>query len=222
MTSRFDVERAVLRSGLPPGWRHLMHVLCTKVDQDAGVILPDFQPSLTRLARDTGMHRRTVMRHLKGLEGLGWVTRRRPALQAQRAQHARTSYALHIGTGSPQASDTVPPGLGAAGALGLGAGGAPELGASRPKARDTTPRNSSMSSRSTEDEIESIIKAIRDRSGASVDREWAQRVRDQVLGARDNIRDPAAYCRRVIMGAPPETYRPTPTPPRFTKARGFE
>lgn len=214
MTSRFDVERAVLRSSLPPGWRHVMHVLCTKVDQDAGMILPDFQPSLGRLARDTGMHRRTVMRHLKGLEALGWVTRQRPALKAQRAQHAVTNYAIHIGTSSPQASDIPPPGLGTAGALGLGAGS--------PEARGRSPRKSSMSSRSTGDEIESIIQAIKDRSGATVDREWAQRVRDQVLGARDGIRDPAAYCRRVIEAAPADTYRPTPIPPRFTKERGFE
>lgn len=198
-----------------------MHVLCTKVDQDAGVILPDYQPSLNRLASDTGLHRRTIMRYLKGLDAWGWVTRQRPDVKAQRTEHARTNYAIHIGRNPPQARDTQAPGLGTAAALGLGAGAAPELGAAHREARGSSPHESSKSTKSTEDEIGAIIRAIKERSGATVSAEWARRVRDQILGARDNIRDPAAYCRRVILAAPPDTYRPTPIPPRFTAEKGF-
>jgi hypothetical protein len=198
-----------------------MHVLCTYVDQDAGVILPKFQPSLSELARGTGRDRRTIMRYLNGLETWEWVTRARPAPADARKLHARTNYAIHIGRNPPQASDTKPPDLGAQASIARDTR-PPELGAVSREARDTAPHRSSMSSRSTEDEIDAIIRAIKDRSGTTVTPEWGRRVRDQVLGARDNIRDPAAYARRVIMAAPPDTYRPTPTPPRYTKSKGFE
>ena len=67
-----------------------------------------------------------------------------------------------------------------------------------------------------------MIEAISEKAGITVSAEWAARVAGQVLGARGGIRDPARYVRRVILAAPPDTYIPTPTPPRFTKEKGFE
>jgi len=223
MTSRLEIERAVLRSTLPPGWRHVMHVLATYVDQDAGGILPQFQPSLTQLARDTGLHRRTIMRHLTGLERLAWVTRQRPDPADARRKHARTHYAIHIGRSPqfPQAGDSMSPDLGTHDRLSRD-DTRPELGTPRREARDPRPHQSSRSSRSTGGEIEAIIRAIRIRSGRTASRDWAERIRDQILGARDNIHDPIAYLTRVITTAPPDTYAPTPQPPRFTAEKGFE
>lgn len=57
-----------------------------------------------------------------------------------------------------------------------------------------------------------IIKAIWEKAGIEVTREWAARVREQILGARD-IRNPGAYLRRAIEAAPRETYIPAITPP---------
>lgn len=213
----------MLRSALPPGWRHLIHVLCTHVDEDAGVILPQFQPSLTKLASETGLHRRTIMRHLNGLERHGWVGRLRPSPADARTKHARTQYSVNIGRNPPpQAGDASSPELGTEGPV---AGGtAPsELGAGNPVSRGGMPLRSSMSSKSSGGvEIEAVIEAIREKTGSTVTAEWAARVAEQVLGAREDIRDRVAYLRTVIRAAPADTYRQTPQPPRFTKAKGFE
>ena len=211
MPTRFDIERAVLKSDLPAGWRHLMHVLCIRLDAQAGVILSAYQPSLSDLARDTALHRRTVMRYLTGLEGRGWITRRRPPIELARRLHRRTSYGLQVPEGYPQARDGMPPGLGANGHLARDTA-PPGLGAAPAGARGTAPHGSSESSGSSD--LDAIINAIKERDGVTVDRNWAARVREQILGARD-VRHPAAYMRRAIRDAPPGTYSPAPQPPPF-------
>lgn len=210
----------MLRSTLPAGWRHLCHVLCTYIDQDAGVILPKWQPSLTQLARDTGYHRRTIMRYLNGLEDHAWVFRKRPAPADARAKHARTQYAVAIGR-NPQARDSVPPELETD--VPRPGGTAPsELGTPSPASRGTAPHQSSRSSRSSsDDELDAVIDAIRARAGVTVTGEWAARVAEQILGARDRVRDPVAVLRAAIGRAPRDTYTPTPQPPKFTRAKGF-
>lgn len=219
-TSRFDVERALLRSELPPGCRHLVHVLCTYVDAEAGVILSKFQPSITQLARDTGRNRRTIIRYLAVLERWEWITRKRPTKADQRKKHARTQYTVRIGK-SPQAGDITSPGL-VTESPGASDGMSPELVTPRPEARGAMPHQSSRSSRSSTAEIEAVIEAIKGSTGKTVDERWAARVADQILGARDRVRDPAAVIHATIRRAPRDTYLPTPAPPRFTKARGFE
>jgi len=57
-----------------------------------------------------------------------------------------------------------------------------------------------------------IIKAIWEKAAVTVTADWAARVREQILGARD-IRNPGAYLRRTITTAPRDTYVPAPTPP---------
>jgi hypothetical protein len=217
VTSRFDVERALRKSELPAGWRHVERVLCEYVDADAGKILPLWQPSLTQLARDTGLHRRTVMRYLAGLEKLGWVVRRRPSVSDARTKHARTQYAVQVGRDYPQASDSKPsvPEM-------AGDSAPPELGTTNPISRGTAPRKSSRSSRSCGDtEINAVIDAVRARAGVTVTEEWAERVVGQIIGARDKVRDPVAVIHAVISKAPRDTYAPTPQPPRYTATKGF-
>jgi DNA-binding transcriptional ArsR family regulator len=200
-----------MRSDLPAGCRHVCHVLCVYIDAKAGVILPMFTPSLTQLARDTGLSRRTIMRHLAVAERKGWVIRKRPPPAKARKEHARTRYTIRI------------PDLGTAGLLASDIK-SPELGTQDPEARDTMTHDSSRSSWSSDAEvIETIIDAIRQVSGTTVSADWAERVADQVLGARDTTiaRNPAAFARSAILKAPPTVYKPTPQPPRFTATGGF-
>jgi hypothetical protein len=215
VATRFEIERAVLLSDLAPGCRHLAHVLCIRIDAAAGVILPAYQPSLSDLARDSGRDRRTIMRYLNVLEREGWVKRRRPPAALARKEHRRTHYAIGI----PQARDSMPPELGA---LSPAARDSmpPELGTLPSEARDTVPHRSSGHHISSDADLLAIIEAIKERDGATVDRDWAQRVFDQITGARD-IRRPGAYARRVIAGAPPGTYRPQASPPKYTREKGF-
>lgn len=58
-----------------------------------------------------------------------------------------------------------------------------------------------------------IIKTIWEKTGVTVTHEWAARVREQIVGARD-IRHPAAYLRQAIENAPADTYIPHDGPPR--------
>jgi hypothetical protein len=217
VATRFEIERAVLASVLDPGCRHLVHVLCVRVDAETNTILAIYQPSLTDLARDTGRHRRTIQRYLNVLERAGWITRKRPLPHLARREHARTAYWLHIPEGSPQARDTTPP----------RARGTPprardttppELGTGSPEARGPVPpRSSGSSGSSARAAAVAVVEAIRDRTGQTISDDWAARVAGQILGGRD-VRHAEAYLRRVIEGAPPGTYLPTPTPPPAPRA----
>lgn len=198
-----------------------MHVLCCYIDQESGVILPRFTPSLRELARDSGLHRRTIMRYLNGLEGLAWVTRRRPSPHDARTRQARTNYLIHIGQNLPQPSDSQPPDLGTQDP-GSRDSMPSDLGTASLGSRGSVTPKSSMSSKSSREEISAVIEAIKARAGITVSEEWADRVAGQVLGARDRVRDPVAVLRAVIGKAPRDTYAPTPQPPRFTKEKGFQ
>jgi hypothetical protein len=212
VATRFDIERAVLASTLPPGCRHLMHVLCVRIDAEAGLILPSYQPSLTDLARDTGRNRRTIMRYLDVLEYRGWVIRTRPATQLARQLHRRTQYALPFPPLYPQAANE----LGAPGSQARDTT-APGLGTPDPEARGVAAHRSSVSSGSSE-ELAAVTKAIADTTGVTVSSEWAERVRVQILGNR-TVRHPQAYLRKVIRKAPPGTYLP---PDRAREARMYQ
>lgn len=176
------------------------------------MILTAYQPSLTELARDTGRDRRSIMRYLAVLERRGWVVRARPPAELARRLHQRTQYAMQI-PDSPQARDTSPSGLGTGRPRASGTM-PPGLGTASPQARGTAPHRSSVSSGSSAAEVDAVIKAIWEKTGQTVTAEWAERVRAQVLGARDNVRHPEAYLRRVIGDAPPDTYLPHDLPPR--------
>lgn len=141
-----------MASELPPTSRHLMHVLCSRMDGQVNLILPRWQPSLTDLARGTGRDRRTVTRHLAHLEGHGWLIRVRPAIEDARRKHTRTQYTPLIPEGSyPQR----PAAARARGSMPI------ELGASRPAARGSMPLKSSIES-STSGAVAPQIPNIKD------------------------------------------------------------
>ena len=101
---RYDIERAVLAAPLPGPSVAIMLTLCTRIYADQGLIPPAEQPSINRLAADTGYDRSTVMRHLNDLEHEGWVIRIRPPKWLAQQLHATTAYAMKVPNGYAQAS----------------------------------------------------------------------------------------------------------------------
>ena len=95
MTTRWDVERALRGSGLPSAARHVALELLTRTEAGTAEVPAEHSPSLTGLARDTGMSRRAVMDGLNVLESGGWVTRLRDLKRAVK-EHQPTGYRLHV------------------------------------------------------------------------------------------------------------------------------
>lgn len=159
MPSRFEYERAIRDSELPPLSRLLTLTLATWADVKTGVIPARLTPSLSMLESATGMDRSTVRRHLNKLEKDGWVGRDRPAVADARSKKARTQYAITIpkGVAVPEsdgyeleAQNTEARGTQPLAEDGLGAqrpmarGTQPlELGAENPMTRGTVPLSSS-------------------------------------------------------------------------------
>lgn len=110
---RYDIERAVLAASLPGPSVAIMLTLCTRIYRDEGIIPPAEQPSLTRLAADTGYDRSTIIRHLALLERAGWVIRVRPPKWLAQTVHATTAYAMRVPPGYAQARGSLPRALGA-------------------------------------------------------------------------------------------------------------
>lgn len=101
MPTRFDVERALENSGLPQTARDIGFALCRRMSAGTDEIPAQHSPSLTRLARVVGVHRRTIMRHLHVLERAGWITRDRPDPHDARTQHRTTCYTVTIPSAGP-------------------------------------------------------------------------------------------------------------------------
>lgn len=159
MPSRFEYERAIRDSDLPPLSRLLTLTLATWADVKTGAIPARLTPSLSMLESATGMDRSTVRRHLNKLEKDGWVGRDRPAVADARSKKARTQYTITIPKGvtvpesdgyeleaeDAEARGTQPlvdPGLGAQRPMARGTQ-PPELGAENPTTRGTVPLSSS-------------------------------------------------------------------------------
>jgi hypothetical protein len=213
--TRFDFERAFVRSMLPGGAKQVLHVLAMRLDKDVFHIPAPYQPSLNDLARDMTCDRRTVMRRLNRAESAGWVIRKRPSKHDARTKHARTSYFLRLppdheqardnnadqlGTESPQPEGMKPPGLEAA----------------KPEARGTAPLKSSRSSSSSgPSDLDVIIAGIEKRTGRTIGRAWAARVRDELLAkATSTVRNTQAYLKSSIeREADPGRWLPNPQPP---------
>lgn len=220
LPNRFDVERAVEKSGLPPIGRHILLVLCGRMMQGSTLIPREFSPSLTTLAAGTGWDRRTIMRYLTELENAGWLIRHRPPPEKARREHARTAYTVlmpGLGAGSSQPRDTGTPGLGARSAQARDTG-TRGLGADGPEARGTAPHSQGLSDQRTdqsEDLADLVIKQLHERTGITVTHEWAEKTRDLLL-TRPGIVNPRAYLIRVITTDPhPERWLPTPEPPPY-------
>jgi hypothetical protein len=72
-----------------------MLVLADVAEVGTAEIPERFTPSLTVLAKETGLDKATVKRHLAGLEGMGWVARERPDPPAM-IRGDRTRYRLMV------------------------------------------------------------------------------------------------------------------------------
>ena len=102
MADRWEVERAIIRSGLPHQARLVALVLLVLADASTAAIPERFSPSLSGLAGYTGLGRSTVARELNALEAAGWVMRTRPDPDRARSEGAPTQYRLDV-PGSPGA-----------------------------------------------------------------------------------------------------------------------
>lgn len=133
MASRWDVTRAVRASDLPAPSRLIMLVLADVADVGTAEVPERFTPSLNVLARETGLDKSTVRRHLDLLEEAQWVVRMRPTEEAARREGERTRYRLRVPRGSrvplPVGAQNHPP----RGSVPLG------LGAQSPHPRGTVP-----------------------------------------------------------------------------------
>jgi len=111
---RWRVTKAVRASDLPAPSRLIMLVLADVAEVGTAEIPERFTPSLAVLARETGLDRSTVQRHLAALDTAGWMVRTRPTPQEQ-WEGERTRYRLTIPAGHEA------PGVGAEDTQGVGA-----------------------------------------------------------------------------------------------------
>jgi DNA-binding transcriptional ArsR family regulator len=106
--ARWRVTRAVRGSTLPAPAKLIMLVLADVADVGTAEIPPNRTPSLTVLARETGLGRSTVAAHLAALEEAGWVVRDRPETAEALGQYERTRYQLKVPATEPSpAADLV-------------------------------------------------------------------------------------------------------------------
>jgi DNA-binding MarR family transcriptional regulator len=64
----YSTQRAILKSDLSPTTKHVLLTLSHHVD-----VAGSAPPSVEQLAKDTGLSKRTVIRHLKIASRAGWV-----------------------------------------------------------------------------------------------------------------------------------------------------
>lgn len=95
MATRWEITRAVRGSDLPAPGRLIMLTLADVAEVGTAEIPARFTPSLTILARETGLGKSTVKVHLASLEESGWIVRIRPDAKAQ-WNGERTRYRLAL------------------------------------------------------------------------------------------------------------------------------
>jgi len=84
-----------------------MFVLADAATVGTAEIPERHNPSLSVLARETGLNESTVKRHLSELERLGWVHRARPSAEDARLRGERTRYRLMVPVGADVAQARV-------------------------------------------------------------------------------------------------------------------
>lgn len=97
MTTRWQVEKAVLASKLEPQPRLIVLALCVKAVAATAVIPEEHTPSLVEIADITGLAKSTVSEWMKPLDAAGWVIREQPTGDSKTT---RISYALGVGESS--------------------------------------------------------------------------------------------------------------------------
>lgn len=109
MPKKWDVTKAVRASDLPAPARLVMFVLADVAEVGTAEIPERRTPSLAVLAKETGLGKATVTRHLSRLEESGWVLRDRPD-EAAMVRGERTRYRLAVPDGVTAAEPAVPEG----------------------------------------------------------------------------------------------------------------
>lgn len=239
--SRHAYERAVRRSHLPALTRHVLITLVSHIDEATGVISENRSPSFATLITETGMSRSTLAAHLAHAEAAGWLHRKSPSKADALRHHARTRYTLTVPAGIDPSDDTasaeglwpvqVPDTAGAVDGPGPVRGPNTTGAAAEPA---DVPRRVCVADRfgsggehrgggsidgSDQDLLTTIQRTIWAMTGRRVSREWAALVRRDVLGARLDVRAPAAYVAAAIRRDParfiptvPEPNGPLPVP----------
>jgi hypothetical protein len=99
MPSRFEFEREIRRSGLPPLARLIALVIATWADADTGVIARKNQPAQSVLMEATGMSKGSFLAQRKALLDAGWVRCVSPDKIKAQKEHAQNVYSIHIPDG---------------------------------------------------------------------------------------------------------------------------
>lgn len=107
MTTRWEVTKALRVSELPAPARLVMFVLADVAEVGTAEIPAQRSPSLSVLAKETGLDESTVKRHLCRLEADGWVVRDRPEQKAAQQNYERTRYRLLVPVGADNTQATV-------------------------------------------------------------------------------------------------------------------
>jgi hypothetical protein len=99
MPSRFEFERAIRRSGLPPLARLIALVIATWADADTGAISRKNQPAQSVLLEATGMSKSAFLSHRKTLLDSGWLRCVTPDRIKAQKEHAQNVYSIQIPDG---------------------------------------------------------------------------------------------------------------------------
>lgn len=105
MPSRFEFERAIRRSGLPPLARLLALVIATWADAETGRIAGRNQPAQSVLMSATGMSKSAFLSHRKTLLEQGWLKCLSPDPIKAQKEHAQNVYSIHIPDGKAGSGD---------------------------------------------------------------------------------------------------------------------
>lgn len=105
MSSRFEFERAIRRSGLPPLARLIALTIATWADAETGSIARKNQPAQSVLLEATGMSKSSFLTHRKTLLDEGWVKCVSPDKIKAQKEHAQNVYSIHIPDGKAGSGD---------------------------------------------------------------------------------------------------------------------
>lgn len=220
---RFEIERAAERSALPPPARDLVFALARRMDAKSERIPARWQPSLGRLAADTGWSRRTVIRHLSTLERSGWITRERGTRAFHATTHRTVRYQLALPGAPPSlalATDSHPPSAGATQELVTGGPRASDPVTHSQGSSDSQPSSDLVT---TTEASHELIRAARDelqRAGKRPTWADAGNAVRLVLAGRA-VRDPEQYLRAALRERPAD-FIAARAAPRVTREPGAE
>lgn len=104
MPSRFEFERAIRRSELPPLSRLLALTIATWADAETGVIARRNQPAQSVLLEATGLSKSAFLTHRKNLTEGGWLRCDSPDPIKAQKEHAQNVYFILVPDGKAGSS----------------------------------------------------------------------------------------------------------------------